>query len=381
MEQEIVDDKAKALRLLEQGLAEGCADYIAEVIVNLGDGTCDYIELCPTLERVIAKDVFHFFNMNIVGDDFTEDLYIDEPDPSRPVNLRVLAEKAIANIKQNAALPAYSRTHRLLKSNQPQWIKNTLEELMAEGCIDQTLLPILEKIAQKNIYRSYKMHNVLRVDCQLAQRAIRVMDMIRHPEIGRVPVGGTVDGKCPVCGSLPKELRVNYGRDDHYPPAYSKLITIDQDTYKCCPECRTYFFCLNIPQEYGTGNNAEEIIERFTPEQSRYLENLFLGNELFNPTYTQVQDCIKLLPFHQLLTPLERVQQRLPNVFKRFVWYLTEQVMKHRSPRAARLLYDYISQDPERARLVLRWCFNSARGKSPLLDLMEHCMNIVAGKI
>jgi hypothetical protein len=39
------EDKLKAVRNLEIRLANGCADDITEVMVDLKDGTCDHVEL------------------------------------------------------------------------------------------------------------------------------------------------------------------------------------------------------------------------------------------------------------------------------------------------------------------------------------------------
>jgi hypothetical protein len=80
-------------------LARECADDILEVLVNLEDGTCDYVELIPLLEKVAEKDLFYYFDDNGAGG-------FSRPDPRRRESFRSWALKAIANIRENARFEA-----------------------------------------------------------------------------------------------------------------------------------------------------------------------------------------------------------------------------------------------------------------------------------
>src|SRR5687767_13632530 len=119
---QIREDKRSAIRKLEEGLARDCADDITEVLINLGDGTCDYVELNPILERIARRDSFCYFDDNGAGG-------FPHPDRNHEMSFRASALRAIENIKENARLESDSAFAGALKSNNTRLINAALERL------------------------------------------------------------------------------------------------------------------------------------------------------------------------------------------------------------------------------------------------------------
>lgn len=145
MKQELEKIKLSAIYFLESGLADDNADYIDDVILNLDDGTCDYLELIPILEKIAEIDLFHYWDDNGAGG-------APHPEPSLRTSFRKQALKSIENIRENARFEADSQIAQALKSVSHSLIKTTLEELGKSQCTDKQLIPILEKIARKDVY-------------------------------------------------------------------------------------------------------------------------------------------------------------------------------------------------------------------------------------
>ena len=140
-------NKSSAIAKLKSGIAQACADDITEVLCNLADGTCDYVELIPLLEEIAERDLFYYFDDNGAG---------GLPHPSgEPESFRDWALEAIENIKENAEFGSSSQIARDLKSLDLQVIKSALTSLAKSNCQDEELLPILEKIAKKDEYSTY----------------------------------------------------------------------------------------------------------------------------------------------------------------------------------------------------------------------------------
>lgn len=367
-------DKNYAVRTLEQGVREKCADYITEVIINLENGTCDYPDVIGWFTGIAAVDWFCYFDDDIVNEGMIE------RDPNRNISFKATAEKIQENMWANRKLPGGTLTHEALKSNSTYIISATLEQLRREGSADQTLIPILEKIAKKDVYRSYFISRGLRADCQLGELAREVIDLIQHPSKPRPPVQpAKADGKCAVCGELPAELRVNYGRDERYPAAYSKLVDVETAPaeFKRCPSCRNYFYCADFPQEYGTGDNAEEKIERFSTVQSQYLDNFFTGGPLYSPDVNEVDECMKIIPIHQLMPALHYYRSTHPESFGYFASRLIEPLGKYNDRDIFDLLVAHVGSDKERAASALRLMKPGREPKAKLLlEFIERCTKL-----
>lgn len=151
IKEEIEKTKASAIYFLERGLADDNADYLDGVFLNLEDGTCDYVELIPTLEKIAEQDFIHYWDDNGAGG-------AAHPEPNLGAMFRKKALKSIENIRENARFEADSEIAQALKSVSYVLIKATLEDLVESQCADKQLIPILEKIAKKDIYddTSYK---------------------------------------------------------------------------------------------------------------------------------------------------------------------------------------------------------------------------------
>jgi hypothetical protein len=273
---DIEQDKLHTQQLLKDGLAKSCADDIIEAIINMQQGTCDYSELIPLLEEIAKKDTFYYFDDNGAGGQPHADL-------RRKTDFLIWAQRVIDNLKENAKFEADGIIAEALKSNNTNFIRTTLEHLKSEGtCSNKLLIPILEKIARKDEYKSYTYLTSFETDCRLGELAYSVIKLIRlNTESHREDHAADQRYEyrlCTVCSSLPEDFTVNTGREERFPSAFSQLVhmTGDNDTalYRC-PACHTFYEWINMPQFYGSGNCDEERLVRQTPENSRELDHSF----------------------------------------------------------------------------------------------------------
>lgn len=277
MQAEINEDKRDTRNKLETGLAHGCADDIIEAIINMHNGTCNYTELIPLLEQIVQQKEFYYFDDNGAGG-------APHPDLNRKTDFFAWGQRAIDNLKENDRFEASGVIAGALTSNSTELIKSTLEKLHTEGTsTDEHLIPILEKIAAKDEYKSYSYISGFQTDCKLGDLARSVKRIILHNTESirgdHAPQQPHFEFRlCSVCISLPDDFTVNTGREEPFPTAFRKLKWVCGDSseaYYRCPGCGTYYEWINMPQFYGSGNCDEERLVRQTPEKSRELEHAF----------------------------------------------------------------------------------------------------------
>lgn len=376
---EIEKDKRSAINKLKEGLISSSADDIIEVLINLEDNTCDYIELIPTLEMIAKVDGFCYFDDNSAGGQ-------PHPDLSKKTSFGPWALKAIENIKENALLESSSMIHMALKSNSTQLIKTTLENLKTENkSADQSLIPILEKIARKDVYKSYSYLSGFGANCPLGELAQAVIQIILRNSGGGIDTFSSRPDAyarpCTICSSLPDDITVNTGREESFPNAYNKLIGMDTDyrpEYLRCPGCHTYYNWIDMPQMYGSGNNDEERLVRIAPAKSRLLDKLFSPDTNDLPTPGEVEEYIGILPPELLSPALNFRRQRTPEIMTRFVPQLVRLLVKDNTSPLWGLLNNYIANQPERAEEILH-AFRSTNEHSPnrLIQILHHCLRVV----
>lgn len=376
---EIEKDKRSAISKLKEGLISSSDDNIIEVLINLEDNTCDYIELIPTLEMIAKVNGFCYVYDNSVGGKAN-------PDLSKKTRFGPWALKAIENIKENALLESFSIIHMALKSNSAQLIKTTLENLKSENTsADQSLIPILEKIARKDVYKNYSYLSGFGANYLLGELAQGVIQIILRNSGGGIDTSSSrPDAKarpCPVCSSLPDDITVNTGGEESFPTAYNQLIGMDTNyrpEYLRCPGCHTYYHWIDMPQMYGSGNNDEERLIRIAAAKSRLLDKLFspVTNNL--PTPGEVEEYIGILPPELLSPALNFRRQRTPEIMKLFVPHLVRLLVKNNGSPLWGLLNSYVANQPERAEEILD-VFRSSDEHSPnrLIQILHHCLRVV----
>jgi hypothetical protein len=381
MLEEIEKDKRYAISKLKHGLAAECADDLTEVMINLENGTCDYLELIPVLEQVAAKDWFYYFDDNGAGG-------FPHADLRQKSSFKDWALKAIKNIRENARFESSSVIHHVLKSNNTDLIKATLEELNQKNNIaDKSLIPILEKITRQDVYNKYSYLGSFEKDCHLGELANGVIQIINQQKRSmenqdqHTPIPTETPGRCSVCSSLPDDLTVNTGREEYFPDAFSQLIGIDSDyraEFRCCPGCRTYFNWIDMPQMYGSGNNDEERLVRLSGEKSRLLEKLFTAKPDYRATSIEIEEYLKVLPLDLLVPALKFHVHRNRELIKPFVPQLLHLLKKNDDTSLWELLQGYVSKSPERAEEILN-VFRSVDQETSnrLRQVIEHCLKIV----
>ena len=236
---------------MELGLGESDADRIEEVLRNLIDGTCDAVELIPLLEEVARKDYFYHFDDNGAG---------GMPHPvGKPSSFRDKARQAIENIEENQGLGSDSSIARSLKSLDTDEVKSTLEQLVNGNCEDETLIPILEKIAAKGTYDLY---------WRLGETVRKAIQRIRE-NIGAAT--------CPLCGTIPDIATANTGRDEYFGRPITLLKRHELDRYQDlreCPDCGALFLWYDYSAQTGSGNNDEETLTRFSSIHAAVLRRI-----------------------------------------------------------------------------------------------------------
>jgi hypothetical protein len=383
MQSEIDKDKHQSIATLKEGLAEKCADNLTEVLINLESGTCDYLELIPVLEEVARVEWFYYFDDNGAGG-------FPHADIRRKTSFKSWALTAIQNIRQNSRFESSSSIHNVLKSNNTTLIKTTLEQLKAEHrTVDKSLIPILEKIARKDVYEKYSYIGGFEKDCHLGELAKAIIQIITQHSDSMVTqdkptsVTNEYPGRCSVCGSLPDDITVNTGREEYFPSAFSQLIGMDEDRgeFRTCPDCRTYFNWIDMPQMYGSGNNAEERLVRLPKEKSRLLDKLFTADSNYQPTSIEVEEYLGSLPLDMLVPAVGFHLHRNRELITAFVPHLVRLLGKNNDTSLWNLLNGYVSDNPERAEEILN-AFRSSDeyASTRLTQILHHCMKLLNGK-
>jgi len=378
---EIEKDKHDALHKLKEGLVSASADYIIEVLINLEDNTCDYIELIPTLKVIAQMNASFYLHDNTAGKRHSGLASRNRFGP--------WATSAIENIKQNALMESSSLVHMALKSNSTQLIKSTLENLKSENnCADKSLIPILEKMARKDVYVTYAYPPGFGADCPLGELAQAVIQIILRNSGGETDTSSSTQDAyarpCAICSALPDDITVNTGRSESFPKGYEQLTGMDS-TFKAeylrCPGCHTYYNWIDMSQMYGSGNNDEERLVRIAPAKSRLLDKLFAPESTDLPTPAEVEEYIAILPPELLSVALNFRRQRTPEVMKRFVPHLVRLLIKNNDYPLAGLLDSYATYQPHGAEQVLE-AFRSIDEYSTnrLIQLLHHCLTITKDK-
>ncbi len=136
-------NKHLAATLLEKGL-HGLGDprYLYNFFDDF-EASCEFIELIPLLQLVAAEDDFYyFFDDNGAGG--------TPRGTGEGESFRDRALEAIEVIQKN--YEKLSPTAKLLRSTNPKTIESALDELIKGDSIDKSLIPILENIAEEDVY-------------------------------------------------------------------------------------------------------------------------------------------------------------------------------------------------------------------------------------
>jgi hypothetical protein len=384
MNQEIASDKRLAIARLKAGLEEECADHLTEVMINLEDGTCDYLELVPVLEEIAHVEWFYYFDDNGAGG-------LPHADIRQKTSFKSWALDAIENIRENARIESSSMIHHALKSNSTVLIKSTLDQLKAQNRItDLSLLPILEKIVRKNVYKKYSYIGGFETDCHLGELAREIIQIIVHPSRSvdlpdkTSSIASEYPAKCSVCYSLPDDITVNTGREEYFPAAFSQLIGMDNEyraEFRYCPGCRIVFNWIDMSQMYGSGNNDEERLVRLSPEKSRLLDKLFNMNTEYQHTSTEIEEYIGSLSIDLLVPALRFNLYQNHRLISPFVPSLLQLLGKNNDSALWDLLRAYVSDNPDRAEAVMDICQRiNAHKPDRLKQLLEHCLKLLNGK-
>lgn len=375
MQKEIDQDKLISKGTLMRGLREECADDITETIINLEDGTCDYLELIPLLEEVARIDWFCYFDDNGAGG-------FPHADMRRNTSFRSSALKAIENIRENAKLESTSRESLALKCNSTEIIGSTLARLKAEGTIaDKSLIPILEKIARKDLYRKYSYLSGFEDDCRLGELAREVIQLIkRNSERKTNVVMPRGSAGCSTCGSLPDDITVNSGRGEPLPDSFRLLAGMNSqyhpDIFRC-PNCYTYYKWFDIRQYYTPDNNDEQRLVRLSPEVSRLLDQMFTVGPSFRPGPSELKAYSEKLSPDLLLDVVHYCMRDSPDALSVFLPGLLITLRKTNDSSLWYFLNERVSKDKTFAQELLD-TFSSSR--YPIFDrtieILQQCLKV-----
>jgi hypothetical protein len=165
---------------------------------------------------------------------------------------------------------------------------------------------------------------------------------------------------CSVCSSIPPDLLVNTGRDNHFPPQVGRLVRLGLDSnidlWKC-PSCDALFEWQNLPQYYGSGNNDEERLTRLDPAGTAAARMLLAPEQsAHDHEELRVHRVVGNLSFGLIYELLTRTAARHKEVFST-VW-LGAAVRSYASGKGpAAVLYAmldaYCGEDPVRIREVI----------------------------
>jgi len=259
-------NSAYAAEKLRNGIRNACADDIVEVLCEISAGPCDAAELIPLLEQVAAQDLYSYFDDNGAG---------GAPHPSgKPGSFRDWAISVIENIRENQKLESPSPIAKLLKSLETHEVQFALRELAETASTDETLLPILEKIAKKDKYDSYWYGTGYDPSPpMLGAAAQAAIGRIRKNISDRNARGAA----CQTCGKIQDVTTVNTGRDDHFAAPITLLkkhdLDRDDDLWEC-PRCGAFFHWHDDSSWTGSGNNDSEILTRMDSTDAGLLREI-----------------------------------------------------------------------------------------------------------
>jgi hypothetical protein len=375
IEKDIKSDKLHSIKKLKDGLAEECADDLTEVLINMEGGTCDYTELIPLLEEVARVEWFYYFDDNGSGG-------LPHADMSRKSSFKNWALTAIENIKENAKLGSSTMTASALKSNNTALIESTLKTLKHEGTMaDTMLIPILEKIARKDAYKSYSYLSGFETDCHLGELARAVIQRIIMNSEAKKFTNQDHHGVCPVCGSLPDDITVNTGRGINLPDAFHMLVGMNSEFHPSifrCPGCLTYYKWFEIQEYYVPGKNDEERLVRMSPEVSRLLDKLFSSGPDFRPAPSEVKEYSERLSPDLFLDVLHFRMRVTPDVRVVFLPGLLILLKKTNDTSLWNFLNDLVVSDRKFAQELLD-TFSSSEEPTfdHTIEILRQCLRVL----
>jgi hypothetical protein len=142
--------KYHATQLLEKGLFNnlGYGDgYLIEEFFENFDPACIELDFIPLLKVLASRESINFQDEEYFDDNSSGgSLHPTEAGKS----FETEALNAIQTIKAN--FEKLSPTAKLLKSTNPKIIESTLDELIKGDSTDTSLIPLLENIAEENVY-------------------------------------------------------------------------------------------------------------------------------------------------------------------------------------------------------------------------------------
>lgn len=192
---------------------------------------------------------------------------------------------------------------------------------------------------------------------------------------------------CPLCAELPDDVTVNTGRDHYFPEAFyqlTKLTNGSPDQFRRCPQCRTFFHWIDLPQYYGSGNCDEERAIRLSPQASLLLDRLF-PNDPKEPNLGPITDFLDAtsgLPHRLLLLALGEHVFTGPKIVAPFIPHLVKLLNATSDSSIKDLLSDYCYGRPERAKEILEALLSLGAPdlSKPAKSLQNKCLEIIAKK-
>lgn len=162
---------------------------------------------------------------------------------------------------------------------------------------------------------------------------------------------------CAVCSEIADDLLVNTGRDETFPDEVRRLTVLgfdnSNDLYEC-PGCKALFEWQDLPQYYGSGNNAEERLIRLTPEQAS------TARALLNPTPEArngaelLGQAFRTLSYDLTTTLLRYAANRHKQAFSDFIGPLVAQLIAEGNGTIFSIISDYCGSDRGRLTEVLQ---------------------------
>lgn len=208
---------------------------------------------------------------------------------------------------------------------------------------------------------------------------------LQQNEDGPVPHPKSKVIVCSTCSLLPDNLTINTGREERFPSAYNKLGKMDKDfkgEFLRCPECKTYYNWIDDSQMYGSGNNDEERLVRFSLKQSRLLDILFTSAPDYRPNSSEVDEYFEALPLYILTDILRMRMYPNPDFIQPFLPQLVTLLITNKdtnnSDELWQILSSYISKGPARAQEILNFfCTGNDFGSTRLTQILHQCLREV----
>lgn len=179
---------------------------------------------------------------------------------------------------------------------------------------------------------------------------------------------------CTICSTIPNSLVVNTGRDERFPVEVHRLSSLElaeSHDLRQCPECGALFEWEDMPQFYGSGNNAEEALTRLDPARASLVEELLDTEPGERDSELLCTQAFKTLSFALVCRLLSRLAYSHRQVFAGFLAPIVAELAARSDFELANIVVGYCGEDGGRLEELRRLLDDVASENNPCIEYLR----------